>query len=93
MSRQALDPVEVRSVSVATTELVPPARVPGIDPLDIPNLSEQQAFMFASALNEHIKRRNVRDSILRGHLVGVKHGNKNLFSRRAVLAWMTGGAA
>lgn len=94
MSQQRAAAVDPAAVTASvTTEVGPAPNVPGIDPLDIPNLSEPQAFIYANAMNPHITRRYVRDSVLRGTLRGVRHGNKNLFSRRAVLTWMTGGAA
>lgn len=93
MSRNASATVDHAAVTVTTTQVVPPVTVPGIDSLDIPDLDERQAFAYLNAINPHISRRRVRDSVLRGELVGVRHGNKNLFSRRACLTWMTGGKA
>ncbi|MCZ4550092.1 hypothetical protein [Gordonia rubripertincta] len=61
--------------------------------MHIRNLSEPQVFAYVHALNAHISRRGVRDAVLRGELVGVRHGNRNLFSRADALAWMNGGAA
>ncbi|GGF13065.1 hypothetical protein [Williamsia phyllosphaerae] len=93
MSYQATAPVDPASITVTTTEVVPPATVPGIEPLDINDLSEPQVFAYLHAINPHITRRMVRDAVLRKELRGVRRGNKHLFSRRIALAWMTGGVA
>ncbi|WP_019288709.1 hypothetical protein [Rhodococcus pyridinivorans] len=77
-------------MTVRRTEVRPAPNVPGIDPLDIPNLSEPQVFAYLHEMNDHITRRMVRDAVLHKELRGVKRGNKNLFSRRAALSWMTG---
>ncbi|MFZ2175370.1 MAG: hypothetical protein WAW17_15335 [Rhodococcus sp. (in: high G+C Gram-positive bacteria)] len=88
MSRRTIDPA---AITVRRTEVRPAPNVPGINPLDIPNLSEPQVFAYLNAMNDHITRRMVRDAVLHKELRGVKRGNKNLFSRRVALAWMTGG--
>lgn len=93
MSRQAAVAADPATITVTTTEVGPAPIVPGIDPLDINDLSEPQAFAYLNAINAHITRRMVRDAVLRRELCGVKRGNKHLFSRRAALSWMTGGAA
>lgn len=93
MSRQSSTTVDPATVTVTTTEVGPAPNVPGIDPLDINDLSEPQVFAYLHAMNAHITRRMIRDAVLRRDLRGVKRGNKHLFSRRVALAWMTGGAA
>lgn len=93
MSRQASTTLDPAAVIVTTMEVGPAPTVPGIDPLDVNDLDERQVFLYLHAINAHITRRMVRYSILRNELRGVRRGNKNLFSRRAALSWMTGGAA
>lgn len=93
LSYQASAPVDPAAITVTTTEVSPPASVPGIDSLDINDLSEPQVFAYLHAVNPHITRRMVRDAVLRKELRGVRRGNKHLFSRRIALSWMTGGAA
>lgn len=93
MSRNPSATVDLAAVSVTTTQVTPPVTVPGIDPLDINNLTEPQAFAYLHEINEHITRRSVRMAVQNKDLVGVLIGGRNLFSRRACLTWMTGGAA
>ncbi|NKR27514.1 hypothetical protein GS479_19355 [Rhodococcus hoagii] len=92
MSRQAQVALDPATVMVTSLEVGPARSIPGIDPLDINDLDERQVFSYLHAINAHITRRMVRDAVLRRELRGVRRGNKNLFSRRAALAWMTGGA-
>ncbi|PBC37949.1 hypothetical protein CJ178_28450 [Rhodococcus sp. ACPA4] len=93
MSRQASATLDPAAIAVTKIEVGPAPVVPGIEPMDVNDLDERQVFAYLSAINAHITRRMVRVSVLRKDLRGVRHGNKNLFSRRSALAWMTGGAA
>ncbi|WP_068275534.1 hypothetical protein [Aldersonia kunmingensis] len=94
MSRQphaALDPAAVTATEII--EVGPAPTIPGIDPLDVNDLSEPQVFLYLNAINPHITRRMVRDAVLRKELRGVLRGRKHLFSRRVALNWMTGSEA
>lgn len=93
MSRNPNAVADYAAVTASTTKTVevdPAPTVPGVDGMNIRNLSEPQVFAFLNAINPHITRRAVRDAVLRGDLVGVRHGNKNLFSRADALTWMNG---
>lgn len=88
-----IDYASVTATTTKTVEVAPAPSVPGVDGMNIRNLSEPQVFAFLNAINPHITRRAVRDAVLRSELVGVRHGNKNLFSRADALTWMNGEAA
>jgi hypothetical protein len=59
-----------------------------VDPLDIPNLSEQQLFEKLRELGFPVTRRSIKDAVMRRELIPVRIGRGNYMSIRDGLNWI-----
>jgi hypothetical protein len=60
-----------------------------IDPLDIPNMDEEQSYEYMlNELKIPITRRAIKWAVIDREVIPTRIGRKNLFSRRDWLLWL-----